>query len=255
MPRRFRPFSTPFTAWWHYRRRVRAARHCGLLTALLLPGLAALLHGLPHHAAWQSEGDGPRFTAVPYSAPENTTESPQQEQPAPRPALRAPQPPPPAMLTLDTAEVLPSLTEEPQAELPTDDALAALDLDSPLEDAEEAPPARPAARPNTRPQASAATAAATAAKRTPPAYQDAPQPPYPATLRARRIGGSVGVRIAVSAEGRPTEVSIISPSGFAELDRSAKNWILSRWRFRPAELDGKPIAAHVQTRIEYRPDK
>lgn len=255
MPRRFRQFPTPFTAWWHYRRRVRSARLCGLLTALLLPGIAALLHGFPHRASWQSEGDAPRFTAVPYSAPENATEQPQQEQPAPRPALRAPQAPPPAMLTFATAEILPAPAEEPQAELPTDDALATLDLASPLEDTEEVPPVRPAARPNTRPQASATTAAATPAKRTPPAYQDAPQPPYPAALRARRIGGSVGVRIAVSAEGKPTEVSIISPSGYAELDRSAKNWILARWRFRPAELDGHPIAAHVQTRIDYLPDK
>lgn len=255
MQDRFRPFPTPFTAWWHYRRRVRAARHCGLLTALLLPGLAALLHGLPHHAVWQSDGDNARFTAIPYSAPENVTESTQQAQSTPRPALRAPQAPPPDILALHTADALPAPPEEPQAELPTDDSLAALDIDTPFEEETEPTPARPAVRRSSRAQASAAPAAAAPAKRTPPAYQDAPQPPYPAALRARRIGGSVGVRIAVSAEGKPTEVSITSPSGFAELDRSAKNWILSRWRFRPAELDGKPIAAHVQTRIEYRPDK
>lgn len=259
MQRRFRPFPTAYSAWWHYRRRLRAARRCGLLTALLLPGLAALLHGFPHHAAWQSAGEAPRFTALPYVAPENTAgPAPTTVQP-PRPALRAPQAPPPAVLAFFTADILPAPTEEQQADLPPVDELAALDADTPFDEEEESRPARPARRaapPTARRRLAAAPAAAadTPAKRTPPAYRDAPKPPYPAALRARRIGGSVGVRIAVSAEGMPTEVTITAPSGYAELDRSTRRWILDRWRFRPAEADGRPVAAHVQTRIDYLPD-
>lgn len=248
MQRRFRQFPTPYDAWWHHRRRLRTARLCGLLTALLLPGIGALLHGFPHHAVWQSEGDAARFIAVPYAAPEQTVDITPTAPPTPRPALRAPQAPPPAVLALFSADILPAPTEEQQADIPQEDALAELDIDFPVEEE------RPTTTSPRRHVPAAASAAAATAKRTPPAYRDAPEPPYPATLRARRIGGSVGVRIAVSAEGMPTEVTITAPSGHAELDRNTRRWILDRWRFRPAEADGKPIAAHVQTRVDYVPD-
>lgn len=248
MQRRFRQFPTPYDAWWHHRRRLHTARLCGLLTALLLPGIGALLHGFPHHAVWQSEGDAARFTAVPYAVPAQAEEPPATAQPTPRPALRAPQAPPPAVLALFHGEVLPAPTEELQTDIPQEDALAELDIDFPVEEE------RPITTSPRRQVLAAASPAATTAKRTPPAYRDAPKPPYPAALRARRIGGSVGVRIAVSAEGMPTEVTIIAPSGFGELDRNTRRWILDRWRFLPAEADGKPIAAHVQTRIDYVPD-
>lgn len=246
MQRRFRQFPTPYDAWWHHRRRLRTARLCGLLTALLLPGIGALLHGFPHHAVWQSEGDAARFIAVPYAAPEQAEDITPTAPPTPRPALRAPQAPPPAVLALFSADILPAPTEEQQADIPQEDALAELDIDFPVE---EERPTTTSPRRHVLAAASAATA-----KRTPPAYRDAPEPPYPAALRARRIGGSVGVRIAVSAEGMPTEVTITAPSGHAELDRNTRRWILDRWRFRPAEADGKPIAAHVQTRVDYVPD-
>lgn len=251
MQHRFRQFPTPYGAWWYHHRRLRTARLCGLLTALLLPGIAVLLHGFPHHALWQSEGDAARFIAVPYAAPEQAVDITPTAQPIPRPAFRAPQAPPPAVLALFTADILPAPTEEPQTDIPQDDALAVLDLNTPFEE-EQAP--SPSTTPARRTLASAAPAAAAPAKRTPPAYREAPKPPYPAALRARRIGGSVGVRIAVSAEGTPTDVTITAPSGHAELDRCTRTWILTRWRFRPAEADGKPIAAHVQTRIDYLPD-
>ena len=248
MQRRFRQFPTPYDAWWHHRRRLRTARLCGLLTALLLPGVGALLHGFPHHAVWQSEGDAARFIAVPYAAPEQAVDITPTAPPTPRPALRAPQAPPPAVLALFSADILPAPTEEQQADIPQEDALAELDIDFPVEEE------RPKTTSPRRHVPAAASAAAATAKRTPPAYRDAPEPPYPAALRARRIGGSVGVRIAVSAEGMPTEVTITAPSGHAELDRNTRRWILDRWRFRPAEADGKPIAAHVQTRVDYVPD-
>lgn len=254
MQRRFRQFPTPYDAWWHHRRRLRSARLCALLTALLLPGLAVLLQGFPHHAVWQSEGDTARFTAVPYAAPENTADTVPTSVPTPRPPLRAPQAPPPAVLALFTADILPEPAEEQQLDIPQEDSLAAIDLDTPFdEEAERTPPRAAAPQQPRRAIASAAPAAAAPAKRTPPAYRDAPKPPYPTALRARRIGGSVGVRIAVSAEGMPTEVTITAPSGYAELDRSTRRWILAHWRFLPAQENGVPIAAHVQTKVDFLP--
>lgn len=251
MQRRFRQFPTLYGAWWHHRRRLRTARLCGLLTALLLPSLALLLHGFPHHAVWQSEGEAARFTAVAYTEPESAATQTQDTASPPAPALRVPLASPPAVPVLYHAELLPEATEEPLTDIPREDALA----DAVCDISEEEAPAQPTPKP-ARPRAVAAVPAAaqSPATRTPPAYRDAPKPPYPAALRSRRIGGSVGVRIAVSAEGLPTEVAITTPSGHAELDRHTRSWILTHWRFRPAEADGTPIAAHVQTRIDYELD-
>lgn len=240
---------TEHTPRRRYEELLRTARRCALLTALLLPSFSLLLRGFPHRPVWQSGGSAARFTAVVYTEPPSAAAEPQTATPPPAPTLRAPLAPPPAVLTFYHAELLPEPPEELLTDLPQEDALT----DAVCEIEEEAP-ARPSTKP-ARPRAVAsATAAESPAKRTPPAYRDAPKPPYPAALRARRLGGSVGVRIAVSAEGLPTDVTITAPSGHAELDRSARNWILAHWRFRPAEADGTPIAAHVQTRIDYLPD-
>lgn len=232
-----------------YEELLRTARRCALLTALLLPSPALLLWRFPHRPVWQSEGSAARFTAVAYTASESASAEPQTATPPPAPALRAPLAPPPAVLTFYHTELLPAPAEEMVPDLPQEEELA----DAVCEIEEEAP-ARPSTKPTRARAVASATAAESPAKRTPPAYRDAPKPPYPAALRARRLGGSVGVRIAVSAEGLPTDVTITAPSGHAELDRSARNWILAHWRFRPAEADGTPIAAHVQTRIDYLPD-
>lgn len=245
------PIRSAFTPRRRYEQQLRTARCCALLTALLLPSFSLLLRGFPHRPVWQSEGRAARFTAVAYTEPPSAAEEPQTAAPPPAPALRAPLAPPPAVLTFYHAELLPEPPEELGLDIPQEDALA----DAVCDITEEEAPARPATKAaRSRAVAAAPAAAESPAKRTPPAYRDAPKPPYPAALRARRLGGSVGVRIAVSADGMPTDVTITSPSGHAELDRSARSWILAHWRFRPAELDGTPIAAHVQTRIDYLPD-
>lgn len=90
---------------------------------------------------------------------------------------------------------------------------------------------------------------------TPPAYKKAPPPPYPADMRASRIHGVVRVRIAVSAEGNPTTVQIISGSGHARLDSAACDWILRYWTFRPARRGEIPVASSVTTSVEFTLDK
>ncbi len=84
-----------------------------------------------------------------------------------------------------------------------------------------------------------------------PRYRSAPKPPYPRSLRARQVEGSVRVRIAVSAKGKPTQVSILATSGYREFDSTARSWIISRWSFVPATQNGRAIASSVTTRIHF----
>lgn len=78
-----------------------------------------------------------------------------------------------------------------------------------------------------------------------------PRPPYPESLRRRRITGSVGVRISVSAQGTPSAVDITRSSGHAEFDSTTRSWILRHWRFQPATSGGRAIASSVTTTVHF----
>ena len=86
---------------------------------------------------------------------------------------------------------------------------------------------------------------------TAPAYLDCPQPSYPPRLRQRRVEGSVGVRIAVAADGIPHAVEITESSGNSQLDRHVRSWILQHWKFTPARKLGQPVAAMVQAQVNF----
>ncbi len=86
---------------------------------------------------------------------------------------------------------------------------------------------------------------------TPPSYREAPEPPYPPALRAERTEGTVRVRIAVDAQGKPTKVVITQSSGHWEFDVATREWILHRWHFNPAHRGGLPIAGAVSTSIRF----
>lgn len=85
----------------------------------------------------------------------------------------------------------------------------------------------------------------------PARYRSAPPPPYPTSLRARRISGTVGVLININAEGLPTSVTITSPSGHLEFDDTARRWILQRWKFHPATRSGIPISSQIRTSVRF----
>lgn len=82
-------------------------------------------------------------------------------------------------------------------------------------------------------------------------YRSTPRPPYPPLLREQHIEGSVRVRILLDASGRPTAVDILTGSGHAAFDDTARRWILNHWTFYPAERDGKAIPGRVVTQIHF----
>lgn len=87
---------------------------------------------------------------------------------------------------------------------------------------------------------------------TPPTYRDCAQPPYPARMRQRRLGGCVTVNIGVGADGGVTDVRISSSSGIAALDTHVQQWILRNWTFTPARRNDQAVPARVETTITFQ---
>lgn len=80
-----------------------------------------------------------------------------------------------------------------------------------------------------------------------------PPPRYPPQALRRGERGNVLVRVEVGPDGVPVSVSVAQSSGSRLLDRAAAEAVL-RWRFQPAELNGRPTVGTVMVPIEFRPD-
>ena len=73
----------------------------------------------------------------------------------------------------------------------------------------------------------------------------------PENARRGREEGRVIVRVAVSADGLPLDVTVASSSGHASLDAAAVA-ALRRWRFLPATQDGRPVPAAAEVPVRFR---
>lgn len=74
-------------------------------------------------------------------------------------------------------------------------------------------------------------------------YRSAPPPNYP--IAAIRDGqqGTVLLRVQVDPEGKAASVVIERSSGSRVLDNAARQQVLRHWRFVPAQVDGRAVAA------------
>ena len=240
--RRYRHLPTGGALW--QRRRAWAALGA---TCLLLGGAGGALSMLGLEARlWRGEGTlSGVYMAAPDAAPTSAPQPlPSVPEPAP-PALRLPLAPPQPLKPEPPAEPAPVAAAEL---LPVQSHLL---LELPAQDFTAAP-ARPATARRALPaEPPSAPAAAAEGDFTPPAYLHAPRPPYPAAMRQSRVEGSVRLRIHVDAEGAPQRVDIIAASGHAELDSTAREWVLRHWRFTPAHRGGAPVPASVVTSVQF----
>lgn len=76
-----------------------------------------------------------------------------------------------------------------------------------------------------------------------------PLPEYPEEARKAGVEGLVEVRIAISEEGA---VSVIEVPRGQEPFVAAVLAKVPTWRFRPASLDGQPIAVQRLVRVPFR---
>ena len=67
----------------------------------------------------------------------------------------------------------------------------------------------------------------------------------------KRQQGTVVLRVQVSAEGAPTQVSLDRSSGFPDLDSAALNVVKRRYKFVPAKQEGRAIAGTVLVPLEF----
>ncbi|RAO75817.1 energy transducer TonB [Dyella jiangningensis] len=107
-----------------------------------------------------------------------------------------------------------------------------------------APPVPPAATPAIEPNVGTAPVEATLA------YRAVPLKYPPAALRAH-MEGTVILKVLVDEQGVPQEVTVEQSSGYALLDRSARDQVLRGWRFQPATVSGQAVRAWARVPVSF----
>lgn len=82
------------------------------------------------------------------------------------------------------------------------------------------------------------------------AYLKNPGPVYPNMSRRLREIGTVQLRVRVSADGQPLEITLANSSGYPRLDDSAKEAV-KKWRFQPAMRGDTAVEAWVLVPVEF----
>jgi len=83
-------------------------------------------------------------------------------------------------------------------------------------------------------------------------YGANPAPMYPVRSRERAEQGTVTLHVLVAIDGSVERIEIAQSSGFDDLDRSALDTVLKRWRFVPAKGgDGHPVESWVLVPIRF----
>ena len=85
---------------------------------------------------------------------------------------------------------------------------------------------------------------------TPPKPIYKPDPTYVDKARREKLNGVVVIAMIVTAEGRVRDVKVIK-SLDPGLDKQAIAAVRT-WKFEPATKDGKPVAVHLKTEVDFR---
>ena len=78
-------------------------------------------------------------------------------------------------------------------------------------------------------------------------------PRYPVEAARRGEQGVVVLLVSVAPDGAATGVAVYSSSGFALLDRAARDAV-TRWRFKAKSEDGLPVPSRTLIRVRFRLD-
>lgn len=109
--------------------------------------------------------------------------------------------------------------------------------------------------PATTPTLAAASSPPDAVVTAPPieaslAYRSAPLQ-FPVQALRQHMQGTVLLRVLVDEAGRPVDVQVERSSGYALLDRSAREQVLAGWRFHPAIVNGQAVRAWAQVPVSF----
>lgn len=78
----------------------------------------------------------------------------------------------------------------------------------------------------------------------------APNPEYPLQARRNNWEGVTVLKIVIETDGLVREITVLQSSGYEILDRAAVKTV-KRWRYRPALVNGVPVARQAQVRIKF----
>jgi TonB family protein len=78
-------------------------------------------------------------------------------------------------------------------------------------------------------------------------------PGYPLELMRKNVAGTVTLLAIIHADGTVGEISVLSGVD-DRLDQYARE-ALGRWKFRPAEKNGKPVALQAVVKIPFKPTR
>ncbi len=84
-----------------------------------------------------------------------------------------------------------------------------------------------------------------------PRCEHCPDPILPRRLRARRVQGTVVLETIISAKGRVGGLRLVKSAGNEVLDQSAV-MAVSKWRWKPATLNGKPVRVFLTVNINFQ---
>lgn len=235
--------------------RIVAGSGTVLLHALAI-GVAFLLGPSVHVVPMPRPVEVSLVRPPPPPPPPPVVEPPRRPEPLPvRPPTRTPvAPAPPPRPREEPAPRPPQPAPSARPEPPPAPAAAPVVAARPIDEARPAgitAAAAPAAAP-VAPQVADGTSAGTAKTPPPPApVRSGPRldaswsgnapPPYPSM--ARRLGeeGEVQLDVRVGPDGAVIDVRLKKSSGSQLLDQTAIDTV-KKWRFRPATVDGQPVA-------------
>lgn len=83
------------------------------------------------------------------------------------------------------------------------------------------------------------------------AYDVHPAPRYPRQALRAGLEGTVTLRVLVDEHGWPRTVEVERSSGHRDLDRAAREQVLAKWRFHPAQRLGRTISAFALVPVEF----
>ena len=75
---------------------------------------------------------------------------------------------------------------------------------------------------------------------------------YPADSIRMQEQGMIGLVVIVNETGDVSECAVVSSSGYPRLDAAARAMVVNRWKYKPAILDGNPIAILHNVNVVYR---
>ena len=112
-----------------------------------------------------------------------------------------------------------------------------------IEGTQPMPPTPPSATPNEGVDTTAPVEATLA-------YRSAPLQ-FPVQAMRRHMQGTVLLRVLVDESGQPLQVEVEHGSGYALLDRSAREQVLAHWRFQPAMANGHAVRAWARVPVSF----